>query len=252
MDCPRRGVAETVFGGEGAAAELRSDMGVGIGRLMGLALHRWFSTDDEFESGGRLLDETLSDCGGWSGVHFDRTTPGEAEARRQVRGVMDKLSAHRHRWIGGGAQLEKPFERKTPWLLGVEMVKGRVDRITRDAGGDLVLHDLKVVSTPPESAARGVWRHGAQMGAYGYLTGEPVSESVVHFVSRRTGDSGEARLDADICKRQYDLSLGVASASLKKYDDDGPLSVSANPMSLSCGERNCRAWGTKFCDVWRR
>lgn len=121
---------------------------------------------------------------------------------------------------------------------------------------DKTVRDLKT-----SVKATGAW--GPQIGAYARLSrshGQPIEHAAVDLIRRgnakRDPESITLKQSVRACEVASQRILeGILSARSRFVDGDpdrhlypgDPWAFTANPMSMTCGDKYCPAWGTSFC-----
>jgi hypothetical protein len=180
------------------------------------------------------------------GVEWDATTGSRNAAQKQIKSMA---GAYYH----GPAQIIRPLEieRQMAADLGDGwMFTGRADVL--DVRG--VVRDTKtgVVKRP----------HFAQFGGYSLLCRSEgifpeVKGAVVDFVKRCKVGAPQAPAEeiiypVDMCEVEAWNLIQRIKADVGRFMSSGdPREFLANPMSMMCSDRYCRAWGTKFCALGR-
>lgn len=189
-----------------------------------------------------LLDE-IAKAGGLHEEMFDKTTPDLATAKHQL-GRM--VASYRHIAVSLAA--------KDNVLALERMFRGTVGGVTVQGTPDIIctvsntLIDLKTGHSK---------QHALQIGTYALLceaNGITIDCAEVHRVPRSPNKTQppvtKEGVDLVTAKRHSENTIrrfhAVVSDFETKYD------IAENFNSGLCQRRYCSAWGTDFCDLWKR
>ena len=261
-DCPRRGAAR-LFESEIRASgyELR-ETGRGIGATIGTSVHKAaaYTLTEKMVAGTPAPTSAATDCAidtyreiVREGVDFDRETPSTPDAERQIVRMVDSYQRTIVPAVDPIA-VEEPLEADTPF--GVTLT-GHGDLLAREAA---CVRDLKT------GKKRGNYK--PQLGGYALLykaNGLPAASCAEDFLERTslkkpqpdprsyTHDLPSAETAALAILRHIKSCLDIFRAgdpALGIRPGD-PWAFPANPNSMLCSAKWCRAWGTEWCHEHR-
>jgi hypothetical protein len=186
------------------------------------------------ELGNRIRDEGVQ----WDGVTPNLNT-GQKQVRRQYRiyriTLADELKP---------TSIEKRIT--VPTKRGNEL-SGQIDLF------DTGIRDLKTGTTSRSNIA--------QYGGYSLLKraeGGSVNHIIEDFVQRVPIDKEQPRpvpIDYDIALAERVAGNVIADIEdrYQRFRDSGDNMIfNANPNSVLCGDKFCAAYGTTWCEEWKR
>jgi hypothetical protein len=180
------------------------------------------------------------------GVFYDATTPNINHAETQIRDLT-RIWFHEFYPAIDPAEVERPLQFELPPVGGVVFeLTGQPDIIDRSGG----ISDYKF-----GSVAR---KYHAQLGAYAFLAQRTgliparASECKTVWIPRaKPGKTTEPQVfsyPASFCIHAASDVARTIAGQVQLFTSCGkPESFPANPMSMLCSNKYCRAWGTPWC-----
>jgi hypothetical protein len=262
-DCPRRGAAR-LFWREITDAGFRLRyLPRGIGALIGTAVHRGVSVVLGTKASTGTLPlrtvaiensrEALRD--GVDGVEVQYDGPNGAT--HNMRDAVDQVIRMTGVYHDNVAPTVNPIIVEERLEAEVEqglVLSGQPDLVCREPGA---IRDLKTGARMPSS-------HAPQLGGYSLLArshGHKIERAAIDFVKRVNPDKPQplpvtneaviarAETAASNILRQMALDLDTFrhGDAARRISPGDPWSFMANPDSMLCSPKYCRAFGTEFC-----
>lgn len=263
QDCPRNWAASNLphymrGGGDGERIYQ-------IGQIIGDSCHKGAELllCQKYESGAWNVDEAVSfavqvfkDSFKGKKVTFDEVTTSEGYAQIQIESQVAEF-ARSYMPEARPSYVEQSFRYRHSDRL---RVKAKIDLIELDTDANTArIVDYKFGRDPNN--------YHSQMGLY-KLTLEQqkwfngvVTELLMLYIQRpRVKKTGwkQAPLLRDTvpllaAERAGLKQLDEIERSVNAYVDTGDIwEFNANPRSMRCNQKGCRAWGTDRCDMWTK
>ncbi len=255
-DCPRRAAAH-------AYPELLTDAGyqlrqtpASIGAVVGTAVHAGgaellkqklatgtIATPSRgFEAGTATFVEELDK----QEVSWDEVTRNGSEAARQIQRMVNAY----HFGVAKDATPVAVEQRLEATAEGV-LISGQAD-------------NLSLFPSGPRDTKTGKFAgwNVPQYGAYAMLSrahGNQVETCTEDFIQRVSPKKEQPQVvskqfERSDCERAARAIIRVMKGQVEAFLDDphkDPWAFPANPSSMLCADKWCRAWGTQWCSAWK-
>jgi len=249
-DCPRRACIPIIRAAAEETGYTFHDTPQGIGAAVGTGLHagaryaleekqagRAVSKNDAEERSVCNLRETIK-----TGVQWDPTTPEQNTAERQLRTLARSF-------------VDEVAPAVTPVIIESRRRAKFLDGVTISGQPDVeepgAISDWKAGSK--------LGSHHGQLGAYSLLKrggegGTLTRLSVWHLprVPARKPYPGARRhdLDVNVCERAAWATIQHIIRDVRQFTETkDPWAFQANPGSMLCSYKYCRAFGTSWCEL---
>lgn len=263
-DCPRRWAAHHLSDMLATAGyELRPSRAIHVGAAVGGAVHAAAGfTMATKKATGTLGNETEAidraeaefDDRAQYGVTWDQATSDVSTAKRQIT----RMAKTYRRQVAPDLMPLLVEHRLVADVGDGWEISGQLDTLAGDP--DDIIEDLKTGTT---RRANGVQyaTYAMLFRTHGY-TVRRIAEDFIRRVPIAHTQPDVERIDIDLAPAIADawelieaIKHDTAEFQARVADPHGrpaPNAFRANPASMLCGERWCRAWGTDFCRAHRR